>query len=726
MSSAGIRAGRAFVEIGTNLTALERGLKQAQAKIKAFGASVSGVGQSMLRAGTIAATPFAASTVVFASFEQKMARVKALTNATATDFDRLRKKAKDLGASTVFSATQAADAMSFFALAGYDTETILKAIGPTLDLAATGQIEIAQAADIATKVMAGMGISADDLGNTIDVMAKAMTTANTDLNMLGEAFKFVGPMAKTAGISLEEITAGIQILSNAGVQGEMAGTTLRGMILSLTSPSSEAARKLEELGVQVADSKGNFRGLIEIIADLETAMDGKGSADRLNDLGIIFPARQAAGAAELVSQTASKFRKAREELFDSKGTASRIAKTQLDTLAGDAVILKSALEGLAITVGEALAPVLREVTNYITNVVSNLIGFVSANKGLVISITSAIAWILAIGAGLISLGLAFKVAAASAGILATTLGLISAAATAILSPLGLVTAAAATALLGWNDAVPKMVGSMSTTIDGMVAALKAGRLEVAMQIAMTGLQSIVAEAMEGILGTFGIGIKGMMEKLGGLQKKWAIAKAEDAKVADQYGTNLGSAKARVELTMAKINTQQRHIREGTIDSEQYKREMARLDKALADIEGYGAESHQNATIEIELQLQRDLDEIDQNMKDWSDALNPEALRAKLAALRQELDKPPGSEESKIPNLRNWTSQSTRSAMVESEIKDGLSEARKFETTGTFSAEQAARFGGGRDNIPKQQLDALMDIKKNTKRSAEKRGGVITP
>ena len=184
-----------------------------------------------------------------------------------------------MGATTVFSASQAAEAMSYFALAGFDTQQIMDALGPTLNLAAAGQIEIAEAADIAAKIMSGMGISADNLGNAIDVMAKAMTTANTDLTMLGDAFKFVGPMAKTAGVSLEEITAAIQLLSNAGIQGEMAGTTLRGMLLSLTSPSSEAKRELDRLGVSIIDSAGNVRGLAAIIGDLESSLSGAGSSN---------------------------------------------------------------------------------------------------------------------------------------------------------------------------------------------------------------------------------------------------------------------------------------------------------------------------------------------------------------------------------------------------------------------------------------------------------------
>ena len=251
-----IKAGAAYVELSTRDAKLVRGLQRAARRLNAFAASVKATGMKMLGLGSAAAAPFALSARTFANFESQMARVKALTGAQGDEFERLEQTARRLGATTVFSASQAAEAMSYFALAGFDVEKILGAIGPALNLAAAGQIEIAQAADIAAKIMAGMGLSADELGNAVDVMAKAMTTANTDLTMLGDAFKFVGPMAKTAGVSLEEITAAIQLLSNAGIQGEMAGSTLRGMLLALTSPSAEAERELKRLGVRVVDERG--------------------------------------------------------------------------------------------------------------------------------------------------------------------------------------------------------------------------------------------------------------------------------------------------------------------------------------------------------------------------------------------------------------------------------------------------------------------------------------
>ena len=436
-SSRAIRAGAAFVELSTRDSKLVKGLQKASKRLRSFATAAKATGMKMLTSSGMAAIPFALAAKTFAGFEQQMARVKALTGANAEDFAKLESLAKKMGATTVFSASQAAEAMSYFALAGFETQQIMDALGPTLNLAAAGQIEIAEAADIAAKIMSGMGIEADDLGNAIDVMAKAMTTANTDLTMLGDAFKFVGPMAKTAGVSLEEITAAIQLLSNAGIQGEMAGTTLRGMLLSLTSPSSEAKRELDRLGVTIVDSAGNVRGLADIIGDLESSLASAGSGERLRVLGTIFPARQAAGAAELISQGAARLRDATDALGSASGTASTIASTQLNTLKGDATILLSALEGLGIAVGEALGDSLRGGIKTITGLLSVMSQWVSENRSVVLTVVGIIAGVALVGGALVGLGIALQITAFGFAGLAAAIGFAGSLLGALLSPLGL-------------------------------------------------------------------------------------------------------------------------------------------------------------------------------------------------------------------------------------------------------------------------------------------------
>lgn len=604
--------------MGLRSTALERGLKQAQKRLQAFGSSVQSIGSQMVRIGGMAAIPFAASAKVFAGFEQQMARVKAISGATEGEFERLEARAKELGATTAFSAAQAAEAMGNFALAGFDVETMLKAVGPTLDLAAAGQIEIAEAADIAAKIMAGMGIAADDLGNTMDLLTKAMTTANTDILMLGEAFKYVGPIAKTAGISMEEITAGIQGLSNAGMQGEQAGTILRGMILALTAPSAEASDTLRKLGVRVKDVRGNFRGLTPIIADFQRGMAGMGSAQQLESLGTIFGARQAAGASELISQGAQQLRDATQALGDSGGTAARIAATQMDTLTGSALIVLSALQGLAIEIGEALTPAIRKVATRFIEAINAVTTFAAENKNLVMIVAGGAAALVAGGAALFTLGIAAKIAAVSLGGIASVIGL-------ILNPIGLViaavvglTAAFVTMTETGNAAFESVKETAIAAFGGIADALKGGNIALAAKIlwlslrvewqkgivylndltfgfigsfrkAFDDVQFAIAESIIKIVAFFERSIARMIALVGGLANaaKALVTGGDVGAAIDQIGVNAdartGAIDQREADSLAALRDQQSfaNANRGTVDSE-LERLQGELSAALAE------------------------------------------------------------------------------------------------------------------------------------------------
>ena len=498
----GIRAGKAYVEIGSRIDGLLSGFRTASQRLDSFGRSVRSLGVSLVGIGVAAKLPLAVASKQFADFESNMARVKAITGATGDEFDSLSKLAKQLGASTIFSAAQAAQAMGNFAQAGYSVQEIMQAVGPTLDLAATAQIDIAQAADIATKVMRGMGIAAEDLGGVVDVLAKAATTANTDIAMLGEAFKFVGPIAKTTGISLGEITAAIQLLSNAGIQGEMAGTTLRGMLLTLLAPGDDAADMLQSLGVRTLDARGRFVGLTNILAQLQRALAGMGSGQQLGILGRIFPDRQAAGAAELMAQGAGRLADATRRLGDSAGTAARVAGIQMDTLRGTVDILMSAVEGLGIEIGQSLAPAIREWATMISTAINSLSEWVKANRGLVVSIAKMLVVTSAAGAGLVVLGITISQVAIVASAITAAFAAIATTITLILSPIGLVTAAMIGGAIAWGkyaEAGQQAMAWLSarfaelkatalSAFAGIADALSAGDLMLAAEILWAGLR----------------------------------------------------------------------------------------------------------------------------------------------------------------------------------------------------------------------------------------------
>lgn len=307
------------------------------------------------------------SVKTFANFEQRMARVQAVSGATAAQFEALSAKAQDMGRSTQFSASDAAEAMGNFAVAGFTVGEILNAISPTLNLAASGQLDMATSSDIVAKTMRGMGLDAEETTRAVDVMAKAFTTSNTDLVMLGDAFRFVGPIGKAAGKSLEELTATIQVMSNAGIQGGQAGRALRMMLLRMQAPPAAVSRQLDKLGVKVADSTGTMKPMAQIIDEVNAATADMTPVQRSAVAATLAGTRASAAFLALMAEGGDSLREFERRLEGSAGTAERIARIQMNTLQGAFIRLKSAVEGTMISFGRALKPAMEAVTVALTD-----------------------------------------------------------------------------------------------------------------------------------------------------------------------------------------------------------------------------------------------------------------------------------------------------------------------------------------------------------------------
>ncbi|MGE3809333.1 MAG: phage tail tape measure protein, partial [Gemmataceae bacterium] len=358
-----------------------------------------------------------------------------------------------------------------------------------------------------------MGLEASGLGHVVDVMAKAMSTANTDMLQLGDAFKFVGPVARSAGFSLEEITAAIQVLSDAGVQGEMAGTTLRGMILSLSDVGKAPA--LAQLGVRVRDAVGNFRPLADIMEDFQRALQSRGTFDLSSALGGIFENRQVTGAMTLIADGADKLRARTKALQEAAGTGARISAIQLDTLTGSVKIFLSALQDVAIELGGALAPPLRVWAGQLVEALNVTSTVIKHNKELFLGLAKGALILIGAGAVLIGLGLALKVVGLAVGGFALAWSAVGLAVTMavksllfVLTPLGLllktvdsmITAFAFSkegraSLEAWGDAFRAMADDARTAWGGIINAVRAGDLELAGRIAMAGLKSAWEETV---------------------------------------------------------------------------------------------------------------------------------------------------------------------------------------------------------------------------------------
>jgi TP901 family phage tail tape measure protein len=218
------------------------------------------------------------------NFEKSMIRVKAISQANDEQFAALKGRALELGATTEHSAQAAADGMGFMAMAGIQVNDIIKAMPSVLQLATAGQMDLARAADITTNIMKGMGMEVDQLGKANDVLVSTFTGSNVSLEMLGESFKYVGPVALSAGVGFEEVAAMIGGLGNAGIQGSMAGTTLRMAIARLIKPTAEVSEALDRLRINVQDSSGRLLPMVDIVRQLEEK--GAQTADIMSIFGL--------------------------------------------------------------------------------------------------------------------------------------------------------------------------------------------------------------------------------------------------------------------------------------------------------------------------------------------------------------------------------------------------------------------------------------------------------
>lgn len=307
------------------------------------------------------------ATKVFAEFERAMVRVGAVTNSLGTEaFAGLTERAKDLATTTEFTARQVADAMGFMGMAGMDVNKIYESTPAVLQLASAGMVDVASAADTVTNIMAGYGIEAKDLTKANNVLVATFTGSNTSLQSLGQSFKYAGSVAKNAGVEFREAAAVIGLMGNAGIQADMAGTALRGAIIKLLKPTDEGAEIMRRYGIEVKDSTGKLKSMVEIFRELEPIAD---DSALMVDL---FGLRAGPGLQAALSQGSGALEKLIDKIDNAGNIAERIAQAQLDTLDGKIKIMKSAFEGLQIAVGEALGPATEKMVKNMTIIFNDL------------------------------------------------------------------------------------------------------------------------------------------------------------------------------------------------------------------------------------------------------------------------------------------------------------------------------------------------------------------
>lgn len=369
-------------------------------------------GKAALSAGKAIAAGMAAAataTIAFAKsavdagmgFDSSMSQVAATMGKTMEEMTsetgtvelawgkftgNLRDYAQEMGRNTAFSATQCADALNYMALAGYDTQTSMEMLPNVLNLAAAGNMDLARASDMVTDTQTAFGISLDRTSKMVDEMAKAASTGNTSVEQLGDAFLTVGGLAKelNGGFvtladgtkkpvdGVQELEIALTAMANAGVKGTEAGTHMRNMLLKLSSPTSDGTKQLEALGVQVFDTEGKMRSLSDIFGDLNGALGNLTQEQKIQAISALFNTRDMASAEALLAAVGEDWDSIGESILNADGAAQKMADTQLDNLAGDITLFKSALEGAKIAISDGLTPTLRDFVQFGTDGISRL------------------------------------------------------------------------------------------------------------------------------------------------------------------------------------------------------------------------------------------------------------------------------------------------------------------------------------------------------------------
>lgn len=441
----GSAVGYLDLDISGFIASLNQANAEAQGKTKTLentlgdglstiGGKITGAGKTLtmgLTAPILGAGAAAVKTT--ADFDKSMSQVKAVSGATGEDFDALRNKAREMGATTKFSASDAADAMNYMAMAGWKTNDMLGGISGIMDLAAASGEDLATTSDIVTDALTAFGKSADDSGHLADVMAATSSNANTNVSMLGESFKYVAPLAGAMNYSMEDTSVALGLMANAGIKASQGGTSLRTVLTNMLNPTDEMAKAMDDLGISLQNEDGSMKSLHDVMVELRSGFgslkvsqkdfeEGIGALDAALANGEItqeeynaqvddwinktFTAEDAlkaqtaatlagktglSGLLAIVNASEEDFDKLTNAVNNSEGAAHDMAVTMQDNLAGQIDILKSGLQELAISFGDIMMPAIRGFADYVTGLVEKLNNLDENQKQIILTIGMVIA-----------------------------------------------------------------------------------------------------------------------------------------------------------------------------------------------------------------------------------------------------------------------------------------------------------------------------------------------
>jgi TP901 family phage tail tape measure protein len=369
---------RLTTEANNSHTALEK-MGVLGETLQSAGDKISGVGQKLLpvTAGVTALGTIAVKTG--ADFDAAMSKVAAVSGATGSELDALREKAREMGSKTKFSASEAAEAMNYMAMAGWKTNDMLSGIEGIMNLAAASGEDLATTSDIVTDALTAFGLTAADSGHFADILAAASSNANTNVSMMGETFKYAAPVLGSLGYSAEDSAIAIGLMANAGIKSSQAGTALRSAITNLAKPTDTVASAMEQYGISLTDSSGKMYSLRELMEQLRQKLGGLSEAEQAQAAASLFGKEAMSGMLAIINGSPADFEKlsnAIDTCSDTvdgyNGTTEKMAAVMQDNLAGQVTILKSQLEELAISFSDILMPTIRSIVSRIQELVDKL------------------------------------------------------------------------------------------------------------------------------------------------------------------------------------------------------------------------------------------------------------------------------------------------------------------------------------------------------------------
>lgn len=377
-------------------------------KLKKVGENIEDAGKKMLPVTGAISAIGVASVKTAADFDESMSQVAATMGMTreeinngSEDYAKLEKAARDMGAATKYSAGEAADALNYLALAGYSVDDSVSTLPVVLNLAAAGDIDLANASDMVTDAMSALGLETSEAASFVDKMAKTSQKSNTNVAQLGEAILTVGGTAKNLSGGVTELNTCLGILADNGIKGSEGGTKLRNIILSLSAPTENATKAMESLGLKVYDAKGNMRSMDDIFNDLNKTLSKMTQGEQTEVLNTIFNKTDLKAVNALLANSNERFSELSGYINDADDAAATMADTMQNNLNGQITILKSALSEAAISIGQALMPIMKQLTGIIQSLVDKFNNLSPTTKTIIIIIAGIVA---AIGPVLIIIG----------------------------------------------------------------------------------------------------------------------------------------------------------------------------------------------------------------------------------------------------------------------------------------------------------------------------------